>query len=128
MAREYFFPTTDFISFFCFSVALGPVQNLKTDQITSGSWALSWDPQDESLCQTDEYAIEYALTNRDQCEVIGDPDRVLFPNVDSEMVEINGLKSFSTYMAFVIPKNDYGRGEETFEVGNTTEAGNCTTI
>ena len=72
--------------------------------------------------------IEYALINKDQCEVIGDPDRILFSIVDIEMVEINGLNSFSTYMAFAIPKNGYGRGEETFEVGNTTEAGNCTTI
>ncbi|XP_072048335.1 uncharacterized protein [Amphiura filiformis] len=91
---------------------LGPVQNLQTNVITSDTWTLLWDEQVESKCATDEYSIEYALINMDQCESYTDPERISFGTVPDTTVEISGLQAHSTYQVFIYPMNNFGIGEE----------------
>ncbi|XP_072048542.1 receptor-type tyrosine-protein phosphatase F-like [Amphiura filiformis] len=91
---------------------LEPVQNLQTSAITSGTWTLLWDADIGSKCKADEYFIEYALINMDQCETYTDPMRTSFGRVPDTTVEIDGLQSHSTYQVYVYPMNDFGTGEE----------------
>ena len=114
-------------SFLCLSV-LGPVENLSIDVETSNSLTLSWDPQTQSKCDTDEYSVEYELVVKDQCESVSDPDRVVFGSYEDEFVIVDNLQPFSTYSVFVVPINGIGRGGESFLMSSTTESGNIVSM
>ncbi len=102
---------------------LGPVENLHTSEITSNSWILVWDEQTKSKCPTEEYIIQYALLNKDQCETYTDPDREPKETVQDTTVTISGLLPHSTYQVFVYPKNGLWYGVELPHEDVTKDAG-----
>ncbi|XP_022097192.1 tyrosine-protein kinase receptor Tie-1-like [Acanthaster planci] len=68
------------------------------------------------------YKLEYALTNRGQCEKIESPQRVVFPNtLDAETTSqvIIGLEDHSTYMVYILPQYSSTQGPEVSTSGTT---------
>ena len=103
-----------------------PVTNLATKDVDANSWTLSWSYGNGSLCPPDIYYVEYDLVVKDQCEPIGDPDKIAFGRLTNMYVTITGLQSYSTYKVYVHPVNDLQFGEAAMLIGQTSEAGKVT--
>ncbi|XP_038068801.1 angiopoietin-1 receptor-like [Patiria miniata] len=68
------------------------------------------------------YILEYALTNRGQCEEIESPQRVSLPGpLDGQTTShvITGLISSSTYMVYIRPQYNGTQGPEASTSGTT---------
>ncbi len=105
-----------------FHVVLGPVQSLTVQEITADAIALFWSEQIESLCSTDEFVIDYALTNLGQCEE-QIPEWKEFDVVTDTEVIITGLLPYSTYDIAIYTNNNYGLGESVRITNQTWQAG-----
>ncbi|XP_038066670.1 angiopoietin-1 receptor-like [Patiria miniata] len=73
------------------------------------------------------YILEYALTNRGQCEEIVSPQRIPLPGpFDGQTTShvITGLISCSTYMVFIRPQYNAVRGPEVSTSGTTLKQEN----
>ncbi|XP_038066666.1 angiopoietin-1 receptor-like [Patiria miniata] len=79
---------------------------------------VSWQPD---ACVSG-YILEYALTNRGQCEEIESPQRVPLPGpLDGQTTShvITGLISRSTYMVYIRPQYSGTQGPESSTSGTT---------
>ena len=85
---------------------------MRTAASTATTLTMAWDPQDLNPCPTNDYVVEYALLNKDECEDFDNSERILFGYVTDEFVVITGLYLRSTYQVFVYPRNGLGDGVE----------------
>ncbi len=108
--------------YYCY-IVLGPIEYLQTSEITSNTWTLIWDEQTESNCPTEEYIVEHALLNKDQCENYTDPDREPAEYVEDTTITISGLLPHSTYQVSVYPRNGIWHGGEVTHEEVTKDAG-----
>ncbi|XP_038066669.1 angiopoietin-1 receptor-like [Patiria miniata] len=87
------------------------VLGLKVMSIDRCQLQVSW----QSDACVSGYILEYALTNRGQCEEIESPQRVSLPGpLDDQTTShvITGLISRSTYMVYIRPQYNAARGPE----------------
>ncbi|XP_022092290.1 receptor-type tyrosine-protein phosphatase T-like [Acanthaster planci] len=96
--------------------AHGPVENLSTGadlELQPDKLQITWAAPDTSKnpC-TLEFAVEYELITRDQCESLSLPQRVRYGLGGNEGVIIGGLEAYSTYKVYVRTSNEAGDSEE----------------
>ncbi|XP_038069022.1 angiopoietin-1 receptor-like [Patiria miniata] len=99
------------------------VLGLKVMPIDRYQLQVSWQPD---ACVS-AYILEYALTNRGQCEEIESPQRVSLPGpLDGQTTShvITGLISCSTYMVYIRPQYNAVRGPEVSTSGTTLKQDN----
>ncbi|XP_038066664.1 angiopoietin-1 receptor-like [Patiria miniata] len=99
------------------------VLGLKVMPIDRYQLQVSWQPD---ACVFG-YILEYALTNRGQCEEIVSPQRVPLPGpLDGQTTShvITGLISSSTYMVYIRPQYSSTQGPEASTSGTTLKQEN----
>ena len=99
----------------------GPVRNLTTENISSHSWILSWNPQTTNNCPTEDYLIEYELVDFGLC--IANRTRRSYANVTNTSITIDELWPYSTYIVSVYSRNNKGSGLKVSIEGVTGESG-----
>ena len=103
--------------------APGPVRNLTTENISSHSWTVSWNPQMTNNCPTEDYLVEYEAVNLGYCNA--KRSNRSYATVTNTSITIDGLWPYSTYRVSVYSRNDIGNGSKVSIEGVTEESGKC---
>ncbi|XP_071795860.1 receptor-type tyrosine-protein phosphatase F-like isoform X2 [Asterias amurensis] len=105
-----------------YTIAPGRVTELRASSTSDATeMHVTWQNPTANNCPVSYYTVEYALTNRDQCDSEVSQNREQWLDGSQSPTTITGLYPHSTYRVYVTPSNSVGAGEETFVTVDTTD-------